>query len=189
MASYSLDEVAPRQLRKTVKGTNIVIQKSAADGVKDADIALLHAIAGDDPTEVLWFNRNLRPSKNLIQPSEIFLQSIKTLRPAAVFNTFDVKKSKLRRLAKQQKDKAKAMARRKKEVAPTAAFRAAIDPHKVPRTGSLATAEETRLLTRATSKKAAKKKKKDAAESSSSPKKSFFVKWRKEKAMKIGKGL
>lgn len=188
MTSYSLNEVAPKHLRKTIKGTNIVVQKNAADGVKDADLALLHSIAADDATEVLWFNRNLRPSKNLIHPSEIFLQGIKTLRPAAVFNTFDLKKSKLRRLAKQQKDKMKALERRKKEVAPTAAFRAAIDPHKVPRTGGHATAEETRLFSRGTSKKQ-KKAGKKADAGASSQEKSFFTKWRKEKAKKIGKGL
>lgn len=194
MSSYALhDQVPPKQLRKTVRGTNIVVQKNASDGVRDPCIMLLHGIAADDATEVLWFNRNLRPSKNLIHPSEGFLQGIKALRPAAVFNTFDLKKSKLRRLAKQHKDKLTATARRRREVAPTAAFRAAIDPRKVPRIGGHATAEEVRVLSRGDKKtrKSAKKATNggDEAAEGGKKKKEFFTKWRKQKAKKIGKGL
>eukprot|EP00796_Vickermania_ingenoplastis_P010675 gene10675-7419_t len=165
---------ALKELKKRVKGSNITVEKAANDGVEDESLVLLHSIANDDQAEVQWYQKNLRPARNLVHPSEAFIQGIKALRPAAVFNTFDIKKAKLRRLTKQQKDKRKAMDRRKKEIAPTAAFKASINPHKTPRVGGHATAEEARFLSRG-------KKRIDSKEG----KKEFFKKWKKEKAKKI----
>lgn len=51
----------PRTLRKRIKGTNIVVQKNANDGIVDEHQALLHSIQDDDPVELMWFHNTLRP--------------------------------------------------------------------------------------------------------------------------------
>lgn len=118
------------------------------------------------------------------------MQGIKTLRPALNFHTFDLAKSKLRRLAKQEKDKMTALERRKQRVAPTAALKAALNPHRILRTGTEAPDDEARFLSRGKSKN-----KKHARTSHSNTSKSdkgntkYFTKWRKKKAERIGKGL
>lgn len=165
-----------KELKKYVKGTNIVVEKLESYGIDDACLGMLNSIANDDLTEIQWFKSTLRPQRNLVHPSEAFIQSIKALRPAAIFNTFDIKKAKLRRLAKQNKDKKKALDRRKKEIVPTAAFKASVNPHKIPRTGGHATEDEIRFLSRG------KKKKSEST-------KGYFTKWKKEKAQKIGKKI
>lgn len=171
---------APKQLKKYVKDSNIIVEKSTGDGLDDKDIALLHSIDNDDATELEWYQRTLRPQRNLVHPSDAFSQSVKALRPAAVFNTFDIKKAKLRRLTKQQTDKKKAMERRKREIAPTAAFKASMNPHKTPRLGGRPPDEEVRFLSR--SKKSNTSESKDGN-------KMFFKRWKNEKIKKIGKKL
>lgn len=163
-----------KELKKYVKGTNIIVRKKSTDGVENEETVLLNSILNDDLTELKWFHKTLRPERNLVHPSEAFLHSIKALRPAVVFNTFDIKKAKLRRLTKQQKDKKKALARRMKEVAPTAAFKASINPHKTPRASAHPPEEEIRFLARGKSPAKASKEK------------TFFTKWKKEKSKKIG---
>jgi len=176
----------PRNLHKKVKGTNIVVEKASTDGVMDPCLRLLHRIAADDPTELRWLSHTMRPEKNLIHPSESFRQGIKTLHPATVFSTFDLKKSKLRRLAKQHTDKARALKRRTEEVAPTAAFRASINPHKTPRVGGHATEEEIRFLSRG---QKTKKTLSDSSRAGAEQPAGYFKKWKKMKVAKIGKGL
>ncbi|ESL10972.1 hypothetical protein TRSC58_01287 [Trypanosoma rangeli SC58] len=173
---------APRQRKKFVKGTNIIVQKSATDGVQDAHLRMMYAISADDKSEAVWWENTLRPERNLTHPSEAFLHGIKALRPSARFNTFDAQKARLRRLVKQEKDKRKWLKRRQKEVAPTAAMKASVNPHKVPRTGGHAPAEEVRLLSRG--RKSSKK-----STTSDTEKKEYFHKWKKRKLQKIGKGL
>lgn len=166
-----------KKLKKYIKGTNIRVEKKSTDGIQDANTVLLNSILNDDLTELKWFHNTLRPQRNLVHPCEAFLHSIKALRPAGVFNTFDIKKAKLRRLTKQQKDKKKALERRMKEIAPTAAYKASANPHKTPRTGGHAAEEEIRFLSRG---------KKSLKTAVGQP---FFKKWKKEKSKKIGKKL
>lgn len=166
-----------KELKKYIKGTNIRVEKKSTDGIRDENTVLLNSILNDDLTELKWFHNTLRPQRNLVHPSEAFLHSIKALRPAVVFNTFDIKKAKLRRLTKQQKEKKKALERRMKEVAPTAAYKASANPHKTPRTGDHATEEEIRFLSRG----------KRPVDSTS--RKIFFKKWKKEKSKRIGKKI
>nr|CCC92851.1 conserved hypothetical protein [Trypanosoma congolense IL3000] len=129
-------DVARRHRQKVVEGTNIVVQNvSIRDEEGNTCRALLHAIEADDEGEVKWWDAALRPKANLVNPSVAFLRGIKTLRPATHFNTFDLKKSRLRRLEKQKKDRERYLARREREIAPTAAMKASLNPHKVPRTG------------------------------------------------------
>lgn len=188
--------VAPKALHKRIKGTNVEVRKEVTDDNTDAQLALLYSIAADDETELRWFHNTFRPERNLVHPSDAFLQGIKALRPAAVFNTFDVKKAKLRRLTKHEKDKASAMVRRKKEMAPTAAYKAAVNPHKTPRTGGQAPVEEVRVLSRGMNKaqkarsraRAARKAGKASGGSTNEPK-TYFTKWKKRKQEKIGRGL
>ncbi|ORC85447.1 uncharacterized protein TM35_000351910 [Trypanosoma theileri] len=175
-------DAVPHERKKFIKGTNIVVQKNATDGVYNEHLSLMYSIAADDQEEVMWWNNTLRPERNLTHPSDAFLQGIKALRPAACFNTFDIQKARLRRLVKQEKDKRKFLIRRKKEVAPTAAMKASLNPHKVPRTGGRAPEEELRLLSRG--KKSSKKN-----TTNESDKKKYFHKWKKQKLQKIGKGL
>ncbi|RNF00235.1 uncharacterized protein Tco025E_08849 [Trypanosoma conorhini] len=172
----------PRQRKKFVKGTNIIVQKSATDDVQDAHLSMTYAIAADDKSEAAWWQNTLRPERNLTHPSEAFLQGIKALRPSARFNTFDAQKARLRRLVKQEKDKRAWLQRRTREVAPTAAMKASVNPHKVPRTGGHAPAEEVRLLSRG--RKPAKKRTTNEPE-----KKEYFHKWKKRKLQKIGRSL
>ncbi|KAK7198300.1 hypothetical protein NESM_000787500 [Novymonas esmeraldas] len=186
---------APKALHKRVKGTNIEVRKEVVDDTTDTSLALLHSIHADDETELRWFHSALRPERNLIHPADAFLHGIKALRPATVFNTFDVKKAKLRRLTKHEKDKATAMTRRKKEVAPTAAYKAAVNPHKTPRTGGAAPADEARVLSRgmnktqrAHSRTRAAHKAGRVVDGADAPK-TFFTKWKKRKQEKIGRGL
>ncbi|EPY39311.1 hypothetical protein AGDE_04617 [Angomonas deanei] len=173
-------------LSKKVKDTNIVVVKPAGEGETDPHTALLHAIADDDKTEILWFTRTLRPERNLIHPAEAFLQGIKELRPAPVFNTFNVKKAKERRLIKQEYDRKKHLERRKAAVAPTAAFKDALNPRKLPRnyhtseTGD----EEVRLLGASLEERKMAKRKYKYDKT-----KPFFTKWKKKKVQSIGKGL
>ncbi|PBJ72510.1 hypothetical protein BCY84_15527 [Trypanosoma cruzi cruzi] len=176
------DNVIPRQRKKFIKGTNIIVQKSATDGVEDAHLRMMYAIAADDKNEVLWWRNTLRPERNLTHPSEAFLQGIKALRPSARFNTFDIEKARLRRLVKQKKDKHRFLERRKREVAPTAAMKASINPHKVPRTGGQAPDEEIRFLSRG-------RKSSTQSAPNETEKKGYFHKWKKRKMQKIGKGL
>jgi len=172
-------QATPKDLRKHLKGTNVEIHKDAADGNDvSRQLQLLYAIHPDDENELRWFHATLRPERNLVHPCDSFLQGIKALRPAAVFNTFDVKKAKLRRLTKHEKDKLSALQRHKKEVVPTVAYKASVNPHKTPRTGGAAPVEEVRLLSRG-------KKKVAGAETD----KSYFVRWKAKKAGKIGRGL
>ncbi|KAG5507866.1 hypothetical protein JIQ42_07157 [Leishmania sp. Namibia] len=189
-----MTHIAPKALHKRVKGTNVEVRKEVTDNT-DAPLALLYSIHADDETELRWFHNTLRPERNLIHPSDAFLHGIKELHPAAVFNTFDLKKAKLRRLTKHEKDKATAMKRRKKEVAPTAAYKAAVNPHKTPRTGGAAPADEVRVLSRgmnkaqkAQSRTRAAYKSGKAVDASNAPK-TFFTKWKKRKQEKIGRGL
>ncbi|EPY31004.1 hypothetical protein STCU_03699 [Strigomonas culicis] len=167
-------------LEKRIKGTNIVVQKSAADDISDPFLATLNTIQPDDQTEILWWSRTLRPERNLIHPAEAFLQGIKELRPAPVFNTFDVKKAKMRRMVKQERDRKTFLARRQAAVAPTAAYRAAMNPHKLQRGfgGQNVQDEEIKML--------GAPKKKNAKENNN---KLFFNKWKKAKVQSIGKGL
>ncbi|CCW66625.1 unnamed protein product [Phytomonas sp. Hart1] len=173
----------PRELKKNIKGTNIIVQKDRLDGIKNENLAMLYSIDADEATELMWFHNTLRPSKNLIAPSKLFLQGIKALQPAAQFNTFDMKKSKLRRLTKQRKDILKAMEKRK-QITPTAAYRTAVNPHKVPRIGGHMPEDEVRFLSRG-----AKQGKSKAAEGGDKDSPQYFTKWRKRKIHKIGKGL
>lgn len=189
--------VAPKALHKRIKGTNVEVQKAVTDDNTDTRLALLYAIAADDETELRWFHNTLRPERNLVHPSDAFLQGIKSLRPAAVFNTFDMAKAKLRRMTKHEKDKATALQRRKKEMAPTAAYKAAVNPHKTPRTGGQATAEEVRVLSRGMNKeqrmrsrtRAARKAGRAAGGKEGGETKKYFTKWKQQKKEKIGRGL
>lgn len=191
-----MTHVAPKALHKRIKGTNVEVRKEVTDDNTDAQLALLYSISADDETELRWFHNTLRPERNLVHPSDAFLQGIKALRPAAVFNTFDVKKAKLRRLTKHEMDKASALQRRKKEMAPTAVYKAAVNPHKTPRTGGQAPADEVRVLSRGMSKeqkarsraRVAKKAAK-ASGASAGESKGYFTKWKKRKQEKIGRGL
>lgn len=167
--------MASKVVRKQIKGTNIVVEHVAPS----SNGSLLCQIGNDDQTELEWYHQTLRPVKNLTHPSEAFLQSIKALRPAAVFNTFDQKKAKLRRLVKQKKDQKKALERRKKEVAPTAAFKASVNPHKIPRVGT-SSGEETRFLTRS------QKSHKNTGEKKE---KMFYKNWKQSKTKNIGKKI
>ncbi|KAG5487470.1 hypothetical protein LSCM1_07425 [Leishmania martiniquensis] len=187
--------IAPKALHKRVKGTNVEVRKELADDNTDTPQVLLHSIHADDEIELRWFHNTLRPERNLVHPSDTFLQGIKELHPAAVFNTFDLKKAKLRRLTKFEKDKATTMKRRLKEVAPTAAYKAAVNPHKTPRTGGAAPADEVRVLSRGMSKAQKARSRARAAyksgravDASHAPK-AFFTKWKRLKREKIGRGL
>ncbi|CCW64558.1 unnamed protein product [Phytomonas sp. EM1] len=173
----------PKRLQKNIKRTNIVVQKVPSYEVENQSLAMLHLIDTDDTTELLWFHNTLRPRRNLIASSKLFLQGIKALQPASQFNTFDLRKLKLRRLAKQRKDTLKALERRK-EIAPTAVYRAAVNPHKVPRTGGRATEDEAGFMLRGRTQG---KQKADEVGDKGSPQ--YFIKWRKQKFQKIGKGL
>lgn len=174
-----MTQATPKDLHKHVKGTNIEVHKSAADGDDvSKHLRLLYSINPDDENELRWFHATLRPERNLVHPSDSFLQGIKALHPAAVFNTFDMKKAKLRRLTKHEKDKLSAVQRRKKEMTPTAAYKASVNPHKTPRTGGAAPMEEVRLLSRG---------KKQA--SNPATKTPYFVRWKARKVGKIGRGL
>lgn len=191
-----MTHVAPKALHKRIKGTNVEVRKEVTDDNTDARLALLYSIGADDETELRWFHNTLRPERNLVHPSDAFLHGIKNLRPAAVFNTFDVKKAKLRRLTKHEKDKATAMQRRKKEMAPTAAYKAAVNPHKTPRTGGQAPAEEVRLLSRGMNKEQKARSRSRVARKANatsgkgaSEDKTYFTKWKKRKNEKIGRGL
>lgn len=190
-----MTHVAPKALHKRVKGTNVEVRKAAADDATDAQLALLYSIHADDETELRWYHNTLRPERNLVHPADAFLHGVKTLHPAAVFNTFDVKRAKLRRLTKQERDKATALTRRKKEMAPTAAYKAAVNPHKTPRTGGAATAGEVRVLSRGMNAKQRAHSRNRAAhkagkaDAGPDAPKAFFTKWKKRKQEKIGRGL
>ncbi|CBZ23268.1 conserved hypothetical protein [Leishmania mexicana MHOM/GT/2001/U1103] len=187
--------VAPKALHKRVKGTNVEVRKEVTDDSTDAHLALLYSIHADDETELRWLHNTLRPERNLVHPSDAFLHGIKALQPAAVFNTFDAQKAKLRRLTKYEKDKASAMKRRKEEMAPTAAYKAAVNPHKTPRTGGAAPADEVRVLSRGMNKaqkarsRARTAHKSGKVVSDAEAPKAFFTKWKKRKQEKIGRGL
>ncbi|KPI83325.1 hypothetical protein ABL78_7646 [Leptomonas seymouri] len=191
-----MTHVAPKALHKRLKGTNVEVRKEVADDDTDVHLALLYSISADDETELRWFHNALRPERNLVHPSDAFLQGIKALRPAAIFNTFDVKKARLRRLTKHERDKATAMKRRKEEMAPTAAYKAAVNPHKTPRTGGQAPVEEVRVLSRGMSQaqkarnraRAARKAGKVSSDDANRQK-TYFTKWKKRKQDKIGRGL
>ncbi|KAG8345793.1 hypothetical protein ERJ75_001753000 [Trypanosoma vivax] len=172
-----------RHREKVIRGTNIVVQNAIADDkYGDAHQALLHTIAADDQNEVAWWNNTLRPANNLTHPAEAYLQGIKALRPAARFNTFDVKKVRLRRLVRQERERQRFLERRKKEVAPTVAMKASANPHKVPRAGMGSCDEDVRkLLSRSSGQK------KGAREGDT--KTAHHGKRRANKVQKIGKGL
>ncbi|KPA75499.1 hypothetical protein ABB37_08396 [Leptomonas pyrrhocoris] len=191
-----MTHVAPKALHKRIKGTNVEVRKDVTDDNTDAQLALLYSIGADDETELHWFHNTLRPERNLVHPSDAFLHGIKVLRPAAVFNTFDVKKAKLRRLTKHEKDKITAMTRRKTEMAPTAAYKAAVNPHKTPRTGGQAPIEEVRVLSRGMSKAQKARSRARVAHKAgttsggaASGQKTYFTKWKKRKQERIGRGL
>lgn len=93
-----------------------------------------------------------------------------------------------------------ALERRKQRVAPAAALKAALNPHRIPRTGTEVPDDEARFLSRGKVKKNKKQSSADATsnnknKNSSSSSKSdkgnvkYFTKWRKKKAERIGKGL
>ncbi|CAM41516.1 conserved hypothetical protein [Leishmania braziliensis MHOM/BR/75/M2904] len=192
LQAREMAHVIPKALHKRIKGTNVEVRKEVTDDNTDAQSALLYSIHADDETELRWLHNTLRPERNLVHPSDAFLRGIKTLHPAAIFNTFDVKKAKLRRLTKHERDKATAMKRRKEEVAPTAAYKAAVNPHKTPRTGGAAPADEVRVLSRGMNKSQKARSRRRAAHKSgkvAEAPKTFFTKWKKRKQEKIGRGL
>ncbi len=99
-----------------------------------------------DPSDALqWLEQTLRPQRNLVRPSEAYVQGLKVVRPALHFNTFNAEKAKCRRVDKQRKDQSNATQRRKAMMAPTAALKAALNPKRLP-PGSQATPAENRLL-------------------------------------------
>lgn len=151
--------------RRAIQGTNIVVQSltdaagsstghsggisssSSTTTFADASMRLLHTIDRDDPTERKWLE-TLRPERSLIHPAEAFLQGIKKVRPALDFNTFRMKKSKARRVARREQEQTKALQRRDARMVPTALMRS-INAKKGPKGGTgHATEDEIRMLSR-----------------------------------------
>ncbi|CBH14318.1 uncharacterized protein TEOVI_000767600 [Trypanosoma equiperdum] len=181
------NKAASRRDEKLIKGTNIIVKNvSLIDKHRNDPQALLHSIEADDAVELRWWRNALRPEANLIEPAVAYLQGIKVIRPATNFNTFDIKKARLRRLEKQEIERKKCLERRKRDVAPTAAMKASANPYRVPRSGGYIKQKDDRIIQRGEkTKKAAKKDIKESGGKTQRHKSND----EKGKLQKIGKGL